>query len=210
MYTEERLFTYLQQFEKDFAQTRTRIIDATEGGALKRGATSMKLADAIEQFCREPVLHLAGETHPGLRWDRLSECLASLRERHRESAEIEQISKGTLPLLEEIREHLGDQRRVNKAIARIDVLRVRMNELGPCYDLITQLTQKTELQRFTADRKISASKIDGVERQLRQVSRDIDNVRGVIDAAEQFQQLMNETIAIVEHAVEATAMEAAA
>jgi len=37
MYTEERLFLYLQQFERDFARSAARIIDATEGGALKRG-----------------------------------------------------------------------------------------------------------------------------------------------------------------------------
>ena len=36
MYTEERLFTYLQQFERDFANTKARVIDATEGGAAKR------------------------------------------------------------------------------------------------------------------------------------------------------------------------------
>ena len=34
-YTEERLFTYLQQFERDFAKSKARIIDATEGGVLE-------------------------------------------------------------------------------------------------------------------------------------------------------------------------------
>src|SRR5437588_12275468 len=55
MYTEERLFTYLQHFERDFGRTQTRIIDATEGGAQKRGATAMKLVDAIGQFCTRPL-----------------------------------------------------------------------------------------------------------------------------------------------------------
>ena len=55
MYTEERLFTYLHQFERDFAKSRSRIIDATEGGALKRGSTVMPLAEAIEQFCTQPL-----------------------------------------------------------------------------------------------------------------------------------------------------------
>ena len=41
MYTEERLFSYLQQFERDFAVSRARIIDATKGGARKAGATPM-------------------------------------------------------------------------------------------------------------------------------------------------------------------------
>ena len=46
-YTEERLFTYLQQFERDFARSKAQIIDATEGGVLKRGTTVMTFADAI-------------------------------------------------------------------------------------------------------------------------------------------------------------------
>jgi hypothetical protein len=37
MYTEQRLFSYLQQFERDFAASSARIIDASEGGAMKRG-----------------------------------------------------------------------------------------------------------------------------------------------------------------------------
>ncbi len=197
MYTEERLFTYLQHFERDFARTRTRIIDATEGGAMKRGATSMTLSEAIAQFCRHP-LGVSQCEHPGLRWDMLIECKASLQNRRREAEQIEQISRDTLPLLEEVRDHLQDQDRVNRAIGKIDILRARMSGLGASYTLIMQLTQKSELDRFHADRKISASKVDGTERQRRQVERDIENVRSVIEAAEEFQRLMDQTIAHVE------------
>ena len=109
-YTEERLFTYLQQFERDFAKSNARIIDATEGGVLKRGATSMKLAEVIEQFCSEPI-----DAHPpkhgGLDFNRLVDSLSSLNNRLAEAVEVEQISRETLPLLEEIRDYLDDQPR---------------------------------------------------------------------------------------------------
>ncbi len=193
MYTEERLFTYLQQFERDFAQCDRRIIDATEGGALKRGATPMTLKDAIDQFCTRP-LAAAADDYPGLQWSRLDGCTVSLRRRRDEAANIERISTATLPLLEEVRDHLDDQSRVNRAIARIDALRADMNAYGLCYDLIVQLTQLTELNRFQQDRKISAAKVEGIERQRRQVNRDIDNVRGIADAARVFQRLMDEVI----------------
>ena len=55
MYTEERLFTYLQQFERDFGKSTARIIDATEGGAAKRGAVAMTLAEAIGEFCSKSL-----------------------------------------------------------------------------------------------------------------------------------------------------------
>ena len=198
MYTEERLFTYLQHFERDFADSKARLIDATEGGVLKRGTTPMNLSDALARFCTQ---HVGSEppAHAGLRWERLDECVASLRNRLGEAREIEQISRETLPLLEEVRDHVTDQARVNHAIAKIDALRGRIDKLGPCYNLITQLTQKTELARFKADRAIAAAKVDGVERQRRQVQRDIDNVRSVLEAAQEFQNLMTNAIENVQH-----------
>jgi hypothetical protein len=193
MYTEERLFTYLQQFERDFAKSKARIIDATEGGAAKRGATPMRLADALDAYCREP-LNDAFVPHPGMQWDRVAGCVASLQNRLNEAGEIERISRETLPLLAEILANIDDQARVNRAIVRIDALRAQMNGLGHCYDLITQLTQTTELKRFQSDRKISASKLDAAERQRRQVGRDIENVTGVAEAAAEFQGLMRAVI----------------
>jgi hypothetical protein len=205
MYTEERLFSYLQQFERDFADSKARIIDASEGGAAKRGATPMTLAAAMEQFCRAPLAD-AFVSHPGTDASQGAECLASLKKRLDEAVEIERISRDTLPLLEEIRDHIEDQGRVNRAIVRIDALRSRMNNLGACYDLIVQLTQSTELKRFEADRKISAAqkKLDATEKQRWQVGRVIVNVRGIADAAAEFQGLMREVIVSLGQSVEST------
>lgn len=227
MYSEERLFTYLQQFERDFAQTKSRIIDATEGGAAKRGATPMTLAAAIEQFCtaseepsvgsaladaeypsdeQSPASHPTAsaeadptaDRHPELDFSRVPMAVECLRRRHVEAAEIEQIARQTLPLLEEIRDSIDDQSKVNRLIAAVDSLRARMNEFGPCYDLITQLTQHTEFERFKTDRRISASKADGLDLQRKQVERDIDNVRGMMNAAADFQKLMDEVIGLLD------------
>ena len=195
MYTEERLFTYLQQFERDFAKSKATIIDATEGGAAKRGAKVMKLADVIEglrdrgnEGLQDAVLPTPPSPDPSIRQSSVLHCL---QRRDVEAAEIEQICRDTLPLLEEIRDHVDDQPRVNRAISRIDALRSRMNELGATYDLVTQLTQSTELERFKADRRLGAAKeLGGNERQRRQVSRDVENVRAVLEAAQDFQSLM--------------------
>ncbi len=202
MYTEERLFTYLQQFERDFAQSAARIIDATEGGVAKRGAVSMPLADALNAHCREP-LGVTIPKHGGLEWSRLSQAETSLRTRLQEAMQIEQISADTLPLLREISESLHEQHRVNELIARIDLLRSRMNDLGMTYDLIMQLTQQSELDRFAADRRIAAAGVDGGERQRRQVLRDIDNVNHVIRAAGEFQLLMRRCADLVSAAADA-------
>ncbi|QOV88981.1 motility associated factor glycosyltransferase family protein [Humisphaera borealis] len=194
MYTEERLFTYLQQFERDFLQSKRTIIDATEGGAAKRGAKSMPLADAIDAHCQESF-PVDLSDHGGSRWDRTADCAASLRKRRDEAAGIEDISRQTLPLLETIRDHINDQNKVNQAITKIDALRAEMNRFGATYDLVTELTQKSQLSRFEADRRIKMAKLDPTERQRRQVDRDIANVRSVMEAAARFAELMDEVAA---------------
>lgn len=197
MYTEERLFTYLQQFERDFIRSKSRIIDATEGGVLKRGSTPMPFADAIARFCSESF-DPAPPEYSGLDHSRMSEAIMSLRTRVDESLQIEQIGQQTLPLLEEIRDHVSDQHRVNLAIAKIDAIRKRLIEVDHCYRLITSITQSSELQRFQTDARIAAAKIEGIDLQRRQVQRDIDNVKAVIDAAADFRKLVNETIETIQ------------
>jgi hypothetical protein len=195
MYTEERLFTYLQQFERDFLKSKSQVIDATEGGARKRGATTQELAGAIREFCTQPLPERASpDGRPGQQWIRAGRCVASLQARREEARQIELISRDTLPLLEEIRDHLEDQGRVNSAIARIDALRGRMDGFGPTYDLVTQLTQKSELERFQRDRRIQAKKLTGIKLQREQIARDVENVRAVEAAAREFQGLMDEVI----------------
>ena len=189
MYTEERLYTYLQQFERDFLRSKAKVIDATEGGAAKRGTVTMTLAEAISKYCQNPIRAVPRD-HPGLDFGRVNQCLESLAKRLDEAEQIEKISRETLPLLEEIRDNIDDQARVNRAIGEIDGLRARMNALGPTYDLITELTQTSQLERFNADRRISAAKVEGVERQRMQVARDVENVRGVMGAAKDFAQMV--------------------
>jgi hypothetical protein len=193
MYTEERMYTYLQQFERDFLRSDRTVIDATEGGAAKRGSTPMPFAQAIQTYCTEPF-PVDLSDHPGRGLDRAADCAGSLRKRRDEASRIEALSAETLPLLEEIRDHAEDQSRVNRAITKLDALRAKMNALGPTYDLVTELTQKSQLDRFAADRRIKMAKLDPAERQRRQVARDIANVQGVLDAAKRFQDLMGEVI----------------
>jgi hypothetical protein len=191
MYTEERLFTYLLQFERDFGKSKARIIDATEGGALKRGSEPMPLAEAIAKYCQTPLPEIESDV-PALRWELLGLCRESILLRKKEAGEIERISRETLPLLEEIRDNLSDQRRVNRAIAQVDELRAKMDGFGRTYDQVMQFSQQTELKRFERDRLLAAARLEGFDRQKSQVERDIENVRAVIGAAEIFSQAMTE------------------
>jgi len=191
MYTEERLFTYLQQFERDFAMSRCRILDCTEGGAKKRGAEIMPLAAALAGRKKGPGVFSIPNP---CQWNRLPSCLQSLRDRQRESQQIEQISRDTSNVLAELRGCIEDQNRSTRLIARIDALHQRMMQLNDCYELVTLLSQQTELARFRCDRRIAASKLSGLNRQRRQLDRDIANVQAIIGAAQEFRKLINDVI----------------
>ncbi|MGN6504929.1 MAG: motility associated factor glycosyltransferase family protein, partial [Tepidisphaeraceae bacterium] len=200
MYTEERLYTYLQQFERDFAKSGRTIIDATEGGAAKQGARSMTLQDALNEFCREP-LPTAPPAHAGPDWKRLPEARKCLEARREEAERITVVSQETMPLLRDILQSLDEQSRVNRLISQIDLLRTRMNDVGMTYEMVMQLTQRSELDRFAADQRIAAADINAAERQRRQLHRDIGNVEHVIRAGQEFQTLMSECIREVDQAI---------
>ncbi|HZZ44589.1 MAG TPA: 6-hydroxymethylpterin diphosphokinase MptE-like protein [Tepidisphaeraceae bacterium] len=192
-YTEERLYTYLQQFERDFLKTSTKVIDSTEGGIKKRGTQILSFADAIAQHCTTADIQRHSDTVPP-DFSCVQACRESLEKRKVEAGEIAEIARKTLPLLEELKGSLADQEKANRIIARIDELRGRMNELSECYELVLQITQVTELARFHRDREIAASRTKGSERQSRQIMRDIENVKAMLTAAEEFQKLMDQVI----------------
>src|SRR5262249_41375929 len=162
------------------------------------------LKDAIQEFCSTPLPPRDFDP-PILNWDRTSQCIASLQQRLHEAEEVERISRLTLPLLEELRQHVGNHEHVNRIIGRIDKLRTEMNVHGQTYDLIVQLTQTTELKRFQADRKIVAARLSGDDLQRGQTDRDIANVKGIAAAAAEFQTLMRSVIASMEMMVQTKA-----
>jgi hypothetical protein len=194
MYTEQRLFAYLQQFERDFASSRSRVIDATEGGALKRGAMLMTLDEAAAKFCPAPI-DRAIPPHPGRRSDVPPGVLDAIERRVDETRRIAAIADQTRPLLQEIADHIADQPRVNRCIAAIDPLRRQINDLGRTYDLLLQITQQSEMNRMKADMRIDAERLDGNERQRRQTLRDIENVDAVRRAADDFERMLNNALA---------------
>src|SRR4029453_208261 len=67
IYTDAQMHTYLQQFERDFAQYKREgltIIDASEGGVAKQHATAMPLAEFLNQHATRnlPPLPLPRES----------------------------------------------------------------------------------------------------------------------------------------------------
>jgi hypothetical protein len=192
-YTEQRLYSYLQQFERDFAQSDRTIIDATEGGVAKRGATPMALADAIGQYCGAP-LDRASLAIDADDTATLEAAAASIAARQVEAERMSEISTHTLDALRQLHGAIDGGADANVLIARIDGLRTEMNAFGMTYDLVTQLTPTSELARYVADRRLQVPGLSGAEKQRRQIERDIANVTHLKSAADAFADLMRQTL----------------
>ncbi|HVP10912.1 MAG TPA: 6-hydroxymethylpterin diphosphokinase MptE-like protein [Phycisphaerae bacterium] len=157
IYTDEQMFTYLEQFERDFGKCAARIIDATEGGARKAGATTMTLADAARQYCRGPLdqSRFGYLRRPWYDASKLSPARDMLASRKEELAAFRAICTETRELLHELEGLLDEPERFNRLIVRVDELRTLVQRHGVVFRMVRDVSQLGELQKFAADRRLA-------------------------------------------------------
>ncbi len=206
MYTEEQFFVYLQQFERDFAASRCRVIDATEGGARKQGVTVMKLREAMEQYCSGQWSVASGQTGAPPAWKHWTcDALGNLwrvkgaLEARRQAAEgMKSTCEQTIPVLKEMVEHQSDAARMNKLFVEVDRLRSKVGEDPATFEMVTHLNTIGELRRYQADLLVKTSKKDSLERQKRQLMRDIEYVGDLQVGAERLLEIIEEALRRIE------------
>ncbi len=196
IYTDEQMFTYLEQFERDFARTTARIIDATEGGARKAGAEVMPLREAAKTYCTRPVPKerfdfLRGQWHDAARLATAREELAT---RRGEVADFQQLCEETKTLLEEMRGLLDDPRRFNACVVRVDELRTLVQNHERVFQMVRDVAQLGELQKLAADRKLSEHVGSDRLRAERQIERDVHFLNHLLEGAATLANILDEAI----------------
>ncbi|QOJ00418.1 MAG: motility associated factor glycosyltransferase family protein [Phycisphaeraceae bacterium] len=199
VYTDEQMNTYRVQFERDFAADERRglsIIDATEGGVLKRHTRVSTLRGALGPVMGAAPMAWPG---PGERPDagavarRVSE---RLREVRRGVWRVREISEEARGVLAEMLAASGDDSRVNRLIERVDALGERVREERPAYALVQHLNQTGALKRFKADRSIDlADQRDPRAVQQRRIERDLSNVSWLRDSADELGAMFDARLA---------------
>lgn len=192
VYTEDHLFTYLQQFEADFARTRARVIDATEGGARKAGTTIMPLGEALRRFAREPIPAECFAYRQSVRWFDPSLWPAArraLRQRITEVRELRDLCRQTVAVLTEMKDLLRNPREFNRRMSRVDELRAKVRQRDIVYGIITSVSQLAELRKFAADLRLAADDTHEIERARRQLDRDIEFVNSLIEGANELEEI---------------------
>ena len=205
IFTDEQLFTYLQQFEGDFSNVPGRVIDATEGGVRKAGTRVMNLADAARQYCTRPIPGERLAYREQIRWrdpSRLEAGRAELGKRIDEVDGMVADCREMVALLKELETLLNDPPAFNRKIAAVDALRVKIQSHDHAYQMISTVSQHAELQRFSADRRLRLAETEGIELAKAQLARDLRFVEGVIEGADALKEILNEGIGRFDRAME--------
>ena len=206
LYTDELLFTYLEQFEKDIANVSSRVIDATEGGAEIRGTEVMTLRETTERFCMQRIDPTRFAYRETTRWrdpSRLDAARAEVEKRIAELNGVVELCDELLSLFQELEGLTGDPSRFNRRLVRVDELRTKVQQQSRGYQIVASATQLAELRRYSADRQIGTLEGDDAERARRQIMRDTDFITGVRDGAKEVQPVLREALErMIEEAVE--------
>lgn len=182
IYTDEQMLTYLRQFERDFAEAPQRIIDATEGGLPKENTQRMPLTEAIQRYATQPIPDMPQPSRQ-LDSDRLEAVTNHLADRRAQVIQLQQASRDTLPILRDMIDRQRDQAKMAQLFRKLEKHRKRVGELNDAFTLVNELNQVGALNRLKADRALRIDEpADPFEKQKRQLERDIENVRWLVEA----------------------------
>ncbi|HSW45008.1 MAG TPA: 6-hydroxymethylpterin diphosphokinase MptE-like protein [Phycisphaerae bacterium] len=204
IYTDEQLFTYLQQFEGDFAAIGGRVIDATGGGVRKTGTQVMSLEDVARQYCREPIPAEKLAYLQRADWNDPSRLRTGRREVEARLGEIDRMVETCTSmknLLERMTGMLDRPAEFNRRIAEVDALRLEVHRQDRAYHLISAVSQQAELQRFSADRKLKLAETEGVELARRQLERDRKFVEAIIEGADVLKEILQGSLDRLDEAI---------
>jgi len=204
IYTDEQLFTYLQQFEGDFAAVPGRVIDATEGGVRKAGTQIMTLVEAARRCCREPIPPERFAYRDELNWDdrsRLSPAREELLKRLAETQRMTETCRRLTEVLKELTGLLDDPPAFNRRLKEVDRLRAEVRRQDHTYRMLSAVSQLAELQRYSADRRLELAGVEGKARAKGQLERDIRFVEAVIEGAKVLREILEESLARFDAAI---------
>lgn len=205
LYTDELLFTYLEQFEKDVAGCGRTVINATEGGAVIRGMRTMRLQDAAEQFCSTVIDPLRFGPRPGHSEQgqesreagsssRLRLAAREVQQRIDELEEVVQVTDELQRLLDELDNLVDRPDRFNQRLIRVDELRAKISRESRAYRIVNAASQIAEFRRFSADRRIELSPGSTTDRARKQIARDREFMSGVREGALQVSEILKSSL----------------
>ncbi len=203
IFADVQMLTYLQQFERDFAEYQRegiRIIDATEGGIAKQHVQTMQLTEVLDRFATRPLPPLTCD-EPATDHSRLAQARQRLVGIRRDIDVIARASRKSHELLTQMSEHVDDQPRVNRLFEKLAVHRKEVKQRMDTFRLLDSMNQLAAYKRLRADRRLDMQQqLEPRQRQAKQIERDLINVEWTGHAADEMKRVIDETIAVLDGA----------
>jgi len=198
VYTDNLLFTYAEQFQKDFLDCRARVIQASEGGIALDGAEPMALREAVERCFpaqTPPDLQaLLASTAADSGGAAVQPVLQRLAARSDELALLERIAADTRTVLEKLVGLTDRPAEFNRLVARVDELRAQIRQHDDLYRMVVEVSAAAELRRYSADRRMGKVDAETPETARRRLARDVEFVSAFIDGCAFLRSLLPRAI----------------
>ncbi|MBL1218724.1 MAG: DUF115 domain-containing protein [Planctomycetes bacterium] len=185
---DEQMQTYLQQFERDFSDTPSTVIDATEGGSTKRNCKAAPLSTVLSEHVSGQSKLLPAVPAAPVEPDqaRLQSVLQRVRELKTRTERLIEVSRLSSDLLDRM---LADQQQAGQMqshFSRMDSYRAEVEGLLDVMSLTNTLSQLGVFKRLKADRRIDLTEtLEPMERQRLQLERDKINVDWLVESGEE-------------------------
>jgi len=205
IYTDEQMFTYLQQFEKDFAHSSARVVDASEGGVRKQYCQTMSLQAATDEFCRQPVERekfAYRKQINSFNTQKLQPARDAVKKRTEEVEELRGICVDTIEIVKEMLDLVDDQPMLNKKMVRLDELRTMVKHRNDTYRMVMLVSPTAEIYRFRQDRALGVDNVQGKDRQRRQLRRDIAYVTEIKNGCDRLLEMLGECVVRFDEEIE--------
>ncbi|MCL2647048.1 MAG: DUF115 domain-containing protein [Phycisphaerales bacterium] len=124
----------------------------------------------------------------------LEKVIGALRQRCRCATEMKEICGQTVPLLREMIASQGDEAAMSRLFVDVDRLRSRVGADPATFEMVCFLNTIGELRKFQADLGVKSAK-DPLDRQKRQLLRDIDYVQNLEIGAQRLLEIVDEALA---------------
>ena len=202
IYTDEQMEAYLVQFNRDFKLDSDKgltTIDATEGGVSKLHTITLPLSAALSTYAGSkplPSLFNSPAATPPRDAARAEKLLRRLHTLSHDSARVGEISRQGLKLLQQMLDQHDDQAVVNRLIEKAQQLAQSVKVIEPAYSMVQRLNQTGAFNRTRADRAIiTETDLTPLQRQRRQIERDIANLQRLIDCADVMRRTLDNAAA---------------
>ena len=173
----------------------------------------MTLREAIDRYCGEEQEAGSKKQEGGGKgawknWEcdgvgNLRRAMGALELRRADALAMKETCEATVPLLQEMIEKQEDAGEMNRLFVEVDRLRSKVGNDAATFEMVTHLNTIGELRRFQADLGVKTVKEDSLERQRRQLVRDVDYVSNLKVGAERLLEIIDGAMGRLEKQVKA-------